>query len=118
MRLDYARILVGVDASKPHTLFVDIKLPSRQNRRQFIIYETFPNYRFHYKKHGHDAFTCKPLHQLERKKKQLGKDHIVYYTTDSIGEILTLVDTELWENKADDIVKDDAVLEPSKYRRS
>ncbi|CAH9076348.1 unnamed protein product [Cuscuta epithymum] len=74
--LNYARVLVEVDVSKPPPLFVDIKLPNGRKRRQFVIYETFPDYCFHCKKYGHHAFTCKVLHQLEREK-EIGEDHAI-----------------------------------------
>ncbi|CAH9092167.1 unnamed protein product [Cuscuta europaea] len=68
-RSSYARVLIEVDAAKPPPLQFDVKLPSGEIYSQGVVYETFPNYCYHCKMFGHHPFTCKTLHDLERKER-------------------------------------------------
>ncbi|CAH9121022.1 unnamed protein product [Cuscuta epithymum] len=59
----FARVLIEVDISKPPPLSFPIRLPSRKVVKQFVVYETFPNFCFHCKIYGHHPFICNKLAQ-------------------------------------------------------
>ncbi|CAH9098192.1 unnamed protein product [Cuscuta europaea] len=68
----FARVLIEIDVSKPPTLSFPIRLPSRKVVKQFVVYETFPNFCFHCKEYGHHPFICKKLSKenLENDEKE------------------------------------------------
>ncbi|CAH9079315.1 unnamed protein product [Cuscuta epithymum] len=57
----FARVLIEVDISKQPPLSFPIRLPSRKVVKQFVVYETFPNFCFHCKIYGHHPFICNKL---------------------------------------------------------
>ncbi|CAH9129701.1 unnamed protein product [Cuscuta epithymum] len=73
-RAQFARVLVEVDSSKPPVLEIPMIQPSGKRRKQFVVFETYPNYCYECKKFGHNPFVCKVLHP---EKKGNGDKHIV-----------------------------------------
>ncbi|CAH9089402.1 unnamed protein product [Cuscuta epithymum] len=108
---NYARVLIEVDVSKPPPLSFPIRLPSHKVIKQWVRYETFPNYCFHCKEYGHHPFICKKLAEKEMKEKNdKEKNDIVVVREDELKIQGEEVGVKEMEGQGKSIV---TVLEPA-----